>query len=1689
MTLWSESLEDRTLLAAALSVIDINTAGGDPVYGESAVVGSKLYYIDADTQHGLELHVLDTTTQSTSLVVDINPGLGDSIAVGYGGFMLVGNNLYFTAYDPTSGYELRWIDTTEATPAVNTLDIETGSGSSYAGQYGGFIAVGDKLYFTASDSSNGFELRWIDTTEAVPTLHTLDIAGGTTSSTAGQFGAFTAVGNNLYFTAYDSSSGEELRWIDTSEAIPVLHTVEVAAGSSRSYAGEYGGFTVVGNNLYFSATDSTRGFELRWIDTTETTPTVQTLDIFTGSNSSSAGRYGGFTSKGNNLYFSASDSTYGTELRWIDTTEATPTLHTVDVFSGNSGSNAGEHGGFTNVGDNLYFTARDSTSGIELRWIDTTETSPTLHTLDIASGAFGSNVGQYGGFLAVGNSLYFTALSFDSGYELRWIDTTETNPTLHTLDIYSGASSSNAGLYGGFAVVGDKLYFTAFDPSSGYELRWIDTTEPTPILVTFKIISGNKSSFPGEFGGFTVVGNKMYFTAITLSSILGRSYELCWIDTTEATPTLHTLDIYSGSRSSNPGQYSGLTVVGDKLYFTATDASSGYELRWIDAYPVASNLHVLDLYPGSDSSYAGVYGGLTVVGDKLYFTAQDSNGYELRWIDTTETIPTLHTLDIYSGSNSSSAGKYGGLKAVGDNLYFTAYDPFNGYELRWIDTTEPTPTLHTLDIWDGVPSSYAGQYGGFAAAGNHLYFSADKPGIGTELFVLELFPNTTPTISVGDLAYTEGDNSGNAVVIDSVATANDLDGDADWNGGSLTIQITANAEAADEISIVDIGNISVNRTTGEISSSGTHFATAAIATATVTGGTALTITFNSNTTNARVEELVRAVAYRTTSVNPTAGARTVRFTASDRVPLTGIDTATITVTAVNTPPSVTLTPVVNSLPENANTTPRIKVADISVVDDASGTYVLSLSGTDATLFEIDGTELFLVAGAALDFETKASLDVTVEVDDAAIGGSPDDSDSLSITITDVNELPTIALTPVVSTLPEDAATTPRVKVADILVSDDALGTNTLSLTGADASLFEINGTELFLIAGAILDFETNPVLDVTVEVDDAALGGTPDDSDSLSIDITDVNEFPSLFLTPVVTTLPEDATTTPHIKIADITVTDDGLGTNALSLSGDDAALFEIDGNELFLIAGTPLDFETNAALDVTVEVDDAAIGGAPDSSDSLSISITDVNELPTITLTPLVTSLLKDTSTASRIRVASVTVTDDALGTNVLSLTGDDSALFEIDGMDLYLKAGTVLDYSANPVLDVTVNVDDASLGGSPDDSDSLQVVITDRADLVLFDTATGLWRMGTSNGTSFTWTNGPKWNAAVGWTTFTGDYNGDGLTDGIGITSANKVFIARNNGDGTMTTVSAGSFSALETFQYMLVGDFNGDGRDDLIVQQATNNTTPLPGSWFVKSFNGSSFSTSFYGRWDASGWGDFGVGDVNQDGIDDIIGVRNAIEGVDRVNWMYGISNQIPDGSRRFFAQFAGAFTGRIETAGWHSVLIGDWDNDGRADVAARRNDGRFVYGTATGDPTPYAPIGANRLVNSTGPLFSNSAFSEPFLVGDFNGDGRDDILTRQTNNKNLWVAQTNATAPTSATVSGWGPWDDTLNWSGAAIGDFNGDGRDDYASIDLTGSHAWVSLSTGSTFQPAVDFGLVMGTESLVGPLKLDSGLLD
>jgi predicted outer membrane repeat protein len=134
----------------------------------------------------------------------------------------------------------------------------------------------------------------------------------------------------------------------------------------------------------------------------------------------------------------------------------------------------------------------------------------------------------------------------------------------------------------------------------------------------------------------------------------------------------------------------------------------------------------------------------------------------------------------------------------------------------------------------------------------------------------------------------------------------------------------------------------------------------------------------------------------------------------------------------------------------------------------------------------------------------------VTLDTSAPGGSTPIATSttaLSTSITPVNDAPSaVVLSNVHGPIAENASTKLAIKIADIAVTDIDGGTNVLSLAGADAALFEIVGTQLRLKAGAKLDFETNPTLDVTVRVDDPGVGGPIDAFRSLSIKVTDALE-------------------------------------------------------------------------------------------------------------------------------------------------------------------------------------------------------------------------------------------------------------------------------------------------------------------------------------------------------------------------------------------------------------------------------------------------------------------------------------------------------------------------------------------------------------------------------------------------------
>jgi Ca2+-binding RTX toxin-like protein len=390
----------------------------------------------------------------------------------------------------------------------------------------------------------------------------------------------------------------------------------------------------------------------------------------------------------------------------------------------------------------------------------------------------------------------------------------------------------------------------------------------------------------------------------------------------------------------------------------------------------------------------------------------------------------------------------------------------------------------------------------------------------------------------------------------------------------------------------------------------------------------------------------------------------------------------ITVTDINeAPTNLSLTNQVTAIAENTSTTTRIKVADIAITDDALGTNNLSVSGTDASFFEVDGSVLYLKANTALNFEAKTSYSINVNVDDSTVGSTIDATTNFTLTVTDVNEAPTaVNLNNQVTAIAENTITATRIKVADVAITDDALGTNNLSLSGTDASFFEVDGNALYLKANAALNFETQTSYSVNVNVDDTTVGNAIDATTNFTLTVTDVNEAPTaVSLNNQVTAIAENTSTTTRIKVADIAIADDALGTNNLSLSGTDASFFEISGNALYLKANTALNFEAKTSYSVNVNVDDSTIGSAIDATTAYTLNVTDIGVLSVNNVS------ITEGNTSSTNATFTVSLTDAYVGTVTVNYATSNGTAFTTSN-DYTATSGTLT--FTGGVTTQTVNV-----------------------------------------------------------------------------------------------------------------------------------------------------------------------------------------------------------------------------------------------------------------------------------------------------------------------------------------------------------------------------------------------------------------
>jgi hypothetical protein len=359
------------------------------------------------------------------------------------------------------------------------------------------------------------------------------------------------------------------------------------------------------------------------------------------------------------------------------------------------------------------------------------------------------------------------------------------------------------------------------------------------------------------------------------------------------------------------------------------------------------------------------------------------------------------------------------------------------------------------------------------------------------------------------------------------------------------------------------------------------------------------------------------------------------------------------------------------------------------------------------------------------------------------------------------------------------------------------------------------------------------------------------------------------------------------------------------------------------------------------------------------------------------------------------------------------------------------------------------------------------------------------------------------------TGDFDGDGCGDlAVGMPSkriagniaAGEVVVYYGHGNGLGTTepeiwnqntpdVDGGS----EEFDYfgasLVAGDFNGDGYDDLAIGIPGENN----GAGWVYVLHGQPLAglttlfTIFMSQ-DTPGlesaaephdsFGESVVsGDFNGDGYGDLaIGspreTQGTLDDAGGVHVLYGSASSLSGAGSQWWQQNSAGIQGAngIDDFFGHSLAAGDFDNDGRDDLAI----GVPFEGTPAGGSI-LDSIGAVNVIYGTNSGLSatrnqywqgndpslsmgvGSRFGWRVVAGDFNADGRDDLTVsapwRRFNGlpggavqvfygAALGLASTGTMIlhQNLTLVEGVVETDDEFGYSLAA-GDFNGDNRSD------------------------------------------------
>jgi len=345
----------------------------------------------------------------------------------------------------------------------------------------------------------------------------------------------------------------------------------------------------------------------------------------------------------------------------------------------------------------------------------------------------------------------------------------------------------------------------------------------------------------------------------------------------------------------------------------------------------------------------------------------------------------------------------------------------------------------------------------------------------------------------------------------------------------------------------------------------------------------------------------------------------------------------------------------------------------SLIDDASGRFSIDANTGELTVLD----------SSLLDHETNSSHVILVGVEDAT---GLRYSEYFVVAVSDVNEAPhAINITAPLS-VAEDAANGDSAGAVIGTDVDDFVLSYSLTDNAGGRFAIDSNTGELLVLDSTLLDADVNTSHDITVEIEDAA-GLTY--SQIFTVNISNVNEAPFDIVITTPLFINENAAAGDSVGAVLGQDVDDA--TVSYSLANDANGRFAIDyaTGEVVVLDGSQLDFETNTAHQISIEVTDAA---GLSYAENFTVNITDVNEAPHA---HIISSPLEVTENAANgTFIATIIGLDVDDATLTYDLMSDAGGRFAIDSAtgDLSVLDGSQLDYEANSSHPITVQISDAA-------------------------------------------------------------------------------------------------------------------------------------------------------------------------------------------------------------------------------------------------------------------------------------------------------------------------------------------------------------------------------------------------------------